>query len=395
MPRELPDIGRWISIRLGDRDFKYKVLDYEDSPSHGWSAETGFRHSIENVCVVKTIGGDNETLREGGLLDGWKYCDPSKEEIEIAQKERKNNILGYKCNLCGTNRENLLKCSACKQVRYCNIECQKTDWDDHRKNCRKVKFVTKLSPRYPMKNVDQIIAKRQAIKQEKLNRILKNALTGKFKVNINGEWKTNPVSTEMDSLDRLSLCTLANKDYLYHFKQRFLEDSDHGSSPASCSLFMMMEHIFEEDGFKNGGGLHYLVDFAETDEPGLFWGMALNFNTFGTVAPFDVSCYCNFPKMPPAYRKMKKQWDKIFSRAKADIKDVQCMFTDTKEGCHSYGLPGNLGCKFKHDIRSEKEEETEVEKANDEDKSSVPPAWQKNKSNGRQVVLLQSQAQKN
>ena len=96
MPRELPDIGRWISTRLGDRDFKYKVLDYEDSPSHGWSAETGFRHSIEKVCVVKTIGGDNETLREGGLLDGWKYCDPSKEEIEIAQKERKNNILGYK-----------------------------------------------------------------------------------------------------------------------------------------------------------------------------------------------------------------------------------------------------------------------------------------------------------
>ena len=162
---------------------------------------------------------------------------------------------------------------------------------------------------------------------------------------------------------------------------------------------MMMEMFFEEDGFKNGGGLHYLVDFAETHEAGLFWGMALNFTTFGTVAPFDSSCYCNFPKMPPAYKKMKRQWDNAFARAKADIKDVQCMFTDSKEGCHLYGLPGELGCKFKHDtmteLKEEEEENNEEEKEevreeekvkdedeeNDADKSTVPRACRQRKKN--------------
>ena len=58
--------------------------------------------------------------------------------------------------------------------------------------------------------------------------------------------------------------------------------------------------------------------------------------------------------MTPIYKKLQKKWNKIFSRAKEDIKDVQCMFADTKEGCHSFGLPGDLGCKFKHDILAEK-----------------------------------------
>ena len=104
---------------------------------------------------------------------------------------------------------------------------------------------------------------------------------------------------------------------------------------------------------------------------------------------------------------MKRQWDNAFARAKADIKDVQCMFTDSKEGCHSFGLPGELGCKFKHDtmteLKEEKEEDNEEEKeegreeekekeeekvkdeekANDADISSVPQAQQRKKNKRR------------
>lgn len=136
--------------------------------------------------------------------------------------------------------------------------------------------------------------------------------------------------------------------------------------------------------------MHYLVDY--TMDPGLFWGMALNFNTFGTVAPFDPNCNCKFPKMPLNYKKLKKQWDKIFFRAKEDINDVQCMFADTKEGCHSFGLPTGLGCKFKHDILVEAEEEPKesvgVEKFEEEEKRDVgvnqsedgKRVWQKKKT---------------
>ena len=87
---------------------------------------------------------------------------------------------------------------------------------------------------------------------------------------------------------------------------------------------------------------------------------------------------------------MQRQWDNAFARAKADIKDVQCMFTDSKEGCHSYGLPGELGCKFKHDImaeleeaKEEKKEEKVKEEDEDADKSSAPQAWQRKKNKGR------------
>merc|ERR1711879_695032 len=69
-------------------------------------------------------------------------------------------------------------------------------------------------------------------------------------------------------------------------------------------------------------------------------------------------------KMPPNWKKMQKQWDKMFSRADADIHDVQCMFADTREGCHSFGLPGDRGCKFKHDILVE--EKVEAEYVHDE-----------------------------
>ena len=31
----------------------------------------------------------------------------------------------------------MLKCGRCKQVRYCNKECQTADWKEHKKNCKK------------------------------------------------------------------------------------------------------------------------------------------------------------------------------------------------------------------------------------------------------------------
>ena len=53
----------------------------------------------------------------------------------------------------------------------------------------------------------------------------------------------------------------------------------------------------------------------------------------------------------------------MFSRAEADIKDVQCGFADDEEyGCHAFGLPGELGCEYKHDILTEKEKKVKKDK---------------------------------
>ena len=112
-----------------------------------------------------------------------------------------------------------------------------------------------------------------------------------------------------------------------------------------------------------GVGLHNYV-FSDTREdylvgttyncPGGFWMMVLNYNTFGTVAPLNQGCGCNFQKMPTKWLRLRRDFDKMFSRAKADVKDVQCAYADMEEGCHAFGLPGELGCQFKHDILAEK-----------------------------------------
>eukprot|EP01084_Bolivina_argentea_P212548 361262_1 len=42
-----------------------------------------------------------------------------------------------KCSNCG-NTERTKKCSGCKQVWYCNTDCQKKNWMKHKKQCKKL-----------------------------------------------------------------------------------------------------------------------------------------------------------------------------------------------------------------------------------------------------------------
>ena len=38
------------------------------------------------------------------------------------------------CGFCQKECE-LLKCSRCKEVYYCDVVCQKADWKEHKKSC--------------------------------------------------------------------------------------------------------------------------------------------------------------------------------------------------------------------------------------------------------------------
>lgn len=44
----------------------------------------------------------------------------------------------YICNnaTCGKSMEYNKICSRCRTVHYCNVECQKADWDNHKKSCK-------------------------------------------------------------------------------------------------------------------------------------------------------------------------------------------------------------------------------------------------------------------
>lgn len=54
--------------------------------------------------------------------------------IENNEEEKKQEEI-EKCKTCGANTSTLKKCSGCQSVLYCNRECQKRDWKNHRHEC--------------------------------------------------------------------------------------------------------------------------------------------------------------------------------------------------------------------------------------------------------------------
>lgn len=45
------------------------------------------------------------------------------------------------CNYCG-NTGNWSRCSSCKTVYYCSIECQQMDWSSHKDVCKGINYLT-------------------------------------------------------------------------------------------------------------------------------------------------------------------------------------------------------------------------------------------------------------
>ncbi|CAD8117731.1 unnamed protein product [Paramecium sonneborni] len=42
------------------------------------------------------------------------------------------------CQICNKQDAELLRCSQCKSIYYCSIECQKKDWKDHKFICSEI-----------------------------------------------------------------------------------------------------------------------------------------------------------------------------------------------------------------------------------------------------------------
>ncbi|PSN32785.1 hypothetical protein C0J52_25743 [Blattella germanica] len=66
----------------------------------------------------------------------------------------KSKLRGERCDNC-LKRQRLLKCSGCQFVFYCNRECQKESWMDHKNECGNLK---RVSPRV-VPDAARIIAK--------------------------------------------------------------------------------------------------------------------------------------------------------------------------------------------------------------------------------------------
>ncbi|XP_051503013.1 histone-lysine N-methyltransferase SMYD3 isoform X1 [Myxocyprinus asiaticus] len=60
------------------------------------------------------------------------------------------DFLKTTCQQCLKRGESLLRCSQCKTARYCNMQCQKQAWPEHKKEC---KYLKRLQPRIPTDSV--------------------------------------------------------------------------------------------------------------------------------------------------------------------------------------------------------------------------------------------------
>ena len=107
-------------------------------------------------AMNKKVGGDKTIYVpiDETSLSGDEYMKEmftrihsaaSKEtgkSVEEINKEVEDNFMkkyfGETCECEDCDKPAVLQCSRCKSVKYCNKECQLSDWGKHKKKCKKI-----------------------------------------------------------------------------------------------------------------------------------------------------------------------------------------------------------------------------------------------------------------
>ncbi|KAJ3066398.1 hypothetical protein HDU99_003862 [Rhizoclosmatium hyalinum] len=119
--------------------------------------ESGIRFSITDSGVSATGLTTSETVCPDARAGSTLTLDPENRrailiggynakrlcvfgdvwELSVTKRSKNEPDGGISiCAFCG--KENILrKCSGCKAVGYCNAECQKSGWKEHKKDCKK------------------------------------------------------------------------------------------------------------------------------------------------------------------------------------------------------------------------------------------------------------------
>ena len=64
--------------------------------------------------------------------------DPMFEKKLSTAIQRVLEPLLVSCEVC-KNVGDIKKCSACKELLYCSVQCQRKAWKEHKQVCKKVK----------------------------------------------------------------------------------------------------------------------------------------------------------------------------------------------------------------------------------------------------------------
>ena len=104
-------------------------------------AETGGGDGqvFEVFECVELKGRGLRTLKS--LKAGGKVLESTPSVFVLS-----NNMRGHCCDLCFAKREELQRCSKCKFARYCDRECQRKAWNEHKIECERI---LKVAPNIP------------------------------------------------------------------------------------------------------------------------------------------------------------------------------------------------------------------------------------------------------
>jgi hypothetical protein len=96
------------------------------------------------LMVIAGMNNIKHKINESSLIDqDFKYIRRKLESSNDSDTESKGKKASDKieCSNCGKKDENgvtLKKCAGCHSVFYCNAECQKKDWSNHRVACKRL-----------------------------------------------------------------------------------------------------------------------------------------------------------------------------------------------------------------------------------------------------------------
>ena len=95
---------------------------------------------IANHAVRVAIGPSFSVPYVEPPFEGNTSEELSKNEGRATPSSERTN--DESCRMCGSVKAKedgkpLMKCARCRRVRYCSVECQRRDWQEHKKTCRK------------------------------------------------------------------------------------------------------------------------------------------------------------------------------------------------------------------------------------------------------------------
>ena len=92
------------------------------------------------VIVIKGAEGPLDTRKN--IVDLVRIKDLIKDAKDLFKTNINiNDVDNNSCNYCQTDKIKLSICSRCKTRYYCSQECQKSDWPEHKKICKRLDVI--------------------------------------------------------------------------------------------------------------------------------------------------------------------------------------------------------------------------------------------------------------